>query len=451
MKSFISQVALVSAATITNPCPNEYWEPVLDDNGEQSLSENGSIVCAPLPEAYKITCSPTGIELDIKYELMYDQVLDGQREEIGKSLIAEPAKLGNCLNQADQDETTLDYRFQLRYDAKNENGDYCYSDVQGGQSNESLNETFINFIYKVAPNNAAVTNEDGLILSSVLNFSVYCALPESFGVSNDHDVLIPDGLHDGFDGLVAGADLSAAFVLNKYVNDQVDNESPVEIGVAANFKVEPIEQIPDFLDYFITGCDMEGVTDDGVAASHALSQNVNCFYAPIVASHVTPNDLTFNMFSFGNSASSLQSNRLNCQVRLCFNGDEEGSCYNQYVQNKESCIDGYEAPKELVSYADHNTSERVVEVPEITEIVEDVVEDSVEEVIEETAEEVVDEVVEEVSEEVSDEVVEEVSEETVDEVVEQVSENEDQVSESVDELADEQPNQADEQEQPAAE
>merc|ERR1711990_922663 len=189
--------------------------------------------------------------------------------------------------------------------------------------------------------------------------------------------------------------------------------------------------IPDFLDYFITGCDMEGVTDQGVAASHALSQNVNCFYAPIVASHVTPNDLTLNMFSFGNSASSLQSNRLNCQVRLCFNGDEEGSCYNQYVQNKESCIDGYEAPKELVSYADHNTSERVVEVPEITEIVEDVVEDSVEEVIEETAEEVVDEVVEEVSEEVS--------EETVDEVVEQVSENEDQVSESVDELADEQP------------
>ena len=125
MKSFISQVALVSAATVTNPCPNEYWEPVLDDNGVQVVNE-GSIVCAPIPEAYKITCSPTGIELDIKYELMYDQVLDEQREEIGESLKIEPAKLGNCLNQADQEETSLDYRFQLRYDEKNENGDYCY-------------------------------------------------------------------------------------------------------------------------------------------------------------------------------------------------------------------------------------------------------------------------------------------------------------------------------------
>ena len=125
MKSFISQVALVSAATVTNPCPNEYWEPVLDDNGVQVVNE-GSIVCAPIPEAYKITCSPTGIELDIKYELMYDQVLDEQREEIGESLKFEPAKLGNCLNQADQEETSLDYRFQLRYDEKNENGDYCY-------------------------------------------------------------------------------------------------------------------------------------------------------------------------------------------------------------------------------------------------------------------------------------------------------------------------------------
>ena len=127
-KSFISQVALVSAATVTNPCPNEYWEPVLDDNGVQVVNE-GSIVCAPIPEAYKITCSPTGIELDIKYELMYDQVLDEQREEIGESLKIEPAKLGNCLNQADQEETSLDYRFQLRYDEKNENGDYCYVSV----------------------------------------------------------------------------------------------------------------------------------------------------------------------------------------------------------------------------------------------------------------------------------------------------------------------------------
>jgi len=344
MKSFISQVALVSAATITNPCPNEYWEPVLDENGV--LVENeGSIVCAPIPEAYKITCSPTGIELDIKYELMFDQVLDEQREEIGESLKIEPAKLGNCLNQVDQEETSLDYRFQLRYDQKNDNGDYCYTDVQGGQSNESIDETFINFVYRISPNNAAVTNEDGLNLSSVLNFSVHCALPESFRVSND------------LDGLVAGADLSAAFVLNKYVFNQVDNEYLAVLGEPVHFKVEPIDQIPDFLDYFITGCEMEGMLDTGDAISFPLFQNVNCFHSYLQAYHTTPNDLNFDMFAFGVSEQALQSNRLNCQVRLCFNQDSEGSCYNQYVQQKEACTgEIYKAPETAVQYADHNTN-----------------------------------------------------------------------------------------------
>ena len=240
-----------------------------------------------------------------------------------------------------------------------------------------------------------MTNEDGLILSSVLNFSVYCALPESFGVSNDHEVLIPDGLHDGFDGLVAGADLSAAFVLNKYVNDQVDNESPAELGEPVHFKVEPIDQIPDFLDYFITGCDMEGLLDTGDAISHPLSQNVNCFYSHVEAYHTTPNDLTFNMFAFGESEQSLQSNRLNCQVRLCFNQDSEGSCYNQYVQQKEACTgELYKAPETAVQYADHNTNltedEPVEEVVEVVETPEEVVEEEVEEVVEEAVEEIVE-------------------------------------------------------------
>jgi hypothetical protein len=413
MKSFISQVALVSAATVTNPCPNEFWEPVLDDNGLQ-VENNGSIVCAPIPEAYKITCSPTGIELDIKYELMYDQVLDEQRDDIRESLKSDPAQLGNCFNQADQDETSLDYRFQLRYDAKNQNGDYCYSDVQGGQSNESVDETFINFIYKISPNMVAVTNEDGLILSSVLNFSVYCALPESFGVSNDHDVLIPDGLHDGFDGLVAGADLSAAFVLNKYVADQIDNDSPVELGVPAHFKVEPIDQIPDFLDYFITGCDMEGITDLGNAKSHVINENVDCFYSYVQASHTTPNDLTFNMFAFGNSESSLQSNRLNCQVRLCFNGDSEGSCYSEYIKTKAGCGELYESPQEPVKYADHNTGD----VTDAILVDDSVLVEDAGEGVEVVADEIVEEVVEEIVES-EDESVAEVTEEiTEDESVE---------------------------------
>ena len=268
--------------------------------------------------------------------------------------------------------------------------------MKGGQSNESVDETFINFIYTISPNNAAVTNEDGLILSSVLNFSVYCALPEAFGVSNDHDVLIPDGLHDGFDGLVAGADLSAAFVLNKYVNDQVDNESPAELGEPVHFKVEPIDQIPDFLDYFITGCDMEGILDTGDAISHPLSQNVNCFYSHVQAYHTTPNDLTFNMFTFGMSEQSLQSNRLNCQVRLCFNQDSEGSCYNDYVQQKAECTgELYEAPETNVPYADHNTN--LTEDEPVEEVVE-APEEVAEAVVEEVAEEVVEEIVEDVAE-----------------------------------------------------
>merc|ERR1712131_309743 len=250
----------------------------------------------------------------------------------------------------------------------------------------------------------------------------------------DHDVLIPDGLHDGFDGLVAGADLSAAFVLNKYVNDQVDNESPAELGEPVHFKVEPIDQIPDFLDYFITGCDMEGLLDTGDAISHPLSQNVNCFYSHVEAYHTTPNDLTFNMFAFGESEQSLQSNRLNCQVRLCFNQDSEGSCYNQYVQQKEGCTgELYEAPETTVPYADHNTNltddetveEAVVEAPE--EAAEEIIEEVVEEVVEEVAEEIVEsetlaEVDEEVTEDIIEEVVEEVAEEVVEEVTEDVAE-----------------------------
>jgi hypothetical protein len=383
MKSFISQVALASAAIVKSPCPNAYWEPVLDDNGIQ-VENNGSIVCAPVPEAYKISCSPEGISLDIKYELMYDQILEEQRPQIAESLNTDPARLGNCVNSASQDEISLDYKFELRYDAKDENGNYCYSDVKGGQSNESLDETYINFIYEISPNNAAVTNADGLILSSVLNFSVYCALPETFAVSNSHDVLVPEGLHDGFDGVVAGSDLSAAFVLNKYVNGAVDNDSPAEIGSPASFKVEPVSEIPDFLDYFVTGCDMDGVTDDGESRTWPISQNVNCFYTFLETFHTTPNDITFNMFAFGMSPVALESNRLNCQVRLCFNNDSEGSCYQEFVSVKPTCPAGdqYVAPQIIVAYSDHNTNIDLID--QASEVVEEISEEIADDLTDET-------------------------------------------------------------------
>merc|ERR1712227_700091 len=102
----------------------------------------------------------------------------------------------------------------------------------------------------------------------------------------------------------------------------------------------------------------------------------------------------------GESEQSLQSNRLNCQVRLCFNQDSEGSCYNQYVQQKDACTgELYKAPETAVQYADHNTTE--------DEPVEEVVEEDVEKVVEEIVEsETISEVAEEVTEEIVDEVVE---------------------------------------------
>merc|ERR1712227_1117409 len=137
-----------------------------------------------------------------------------------------------------------------------------------------------------------------------------------------------------------------------------------------------------------TGCDMEGILDTGDAISHPLSQNVNCFYSHVEAYHTTPNDLTFNMFAFGESEQSLQSNRLNCQVRLCFNQDSEGSCYNQYVQQKEGCTgELYQAPETAVQYADHNTNFTEVDEEVTGDIINEVVEEVVEEVTEDVAEE----------------------------------------------------------------
>merc|ERR1711990_1036576 len=113
------------------------------------------------------------------------------------------------------------------------------------------------------------------------------------------------------------------------------------------------------------------------------------------------------MFAFGESEQSLQSNRLNCQVRLCFNQDSEGSCYSQYVQQKEGCTgELYKAPETAVQYADHNTNltedepvEEVVEVVEAPEVEEVVESETIPEVDEEVTEDIIDEVVEEVAEE----------------------------------------------------
>merc|ERR1711868_232146 len=143
----------------------------------------------------------------------------------------------------------------------------------------------------------------------------------------------------------------------------------------------------------------------------------------------------------GESEQSLQSNRLNCQVRLCFNQDSEGSCYNQYVQQKEGCTgELYQAPETAVQYADHNTNltedEPVEEVVEVVEAPEEVVEEIVEsEPITEVDEEVTGDIINEVVEEVVEEVTEDVAEESLEsEVAQGLTEADDEVAELVDQL-----------------
>ena len=211
-----------------------------------------------------------------------------------------------------------------------------------GQRSEDPNDTntYINFIYDITGNENAITNNLGMILSSKLSFSVFCAIPESFDVANTHEVEIPEGVHDGFQGQVSSELIAAQFALNKYTEDwsNVDNESVVEIGSSTNFKVDPAQTFPsELIKYFITECSMDGQNDQGANMSYVLNHGIDCFSPIIAAGHMTPRDLTFNMFAYGHSDAALASNVLRCSIQLCV-GD---SCYDDYYNAKEECRQGY--------------------------------------------------------------------------------------------------------------
>lgn len=329
------------ARSVNYDCPNDAWEPVLlGDTGVQVKSlETGEPLCQPRSDAYEIKCSATGIEVDIKYGLLFEAY---DEATIAQSLREQPAMLGNCAGFVPVEFSDMGYKFKVDYDQKDDEGNFCYTSVESGQRStvDGDDQTYINFVYDISGNKAGVTNELGLILSSKLNFSVYCAIPESFDVSNSHEVDIPEGAHTGFQGQVSPDLIAAQFQLNKYTEDwsQVDNESIVEIGSSTNFKVDPQDSFPaNLIKYFITECRMDGLNDKDEAMSYVINHGIDCFSPILAAGHSSPHDLTFNMFAYGHSQTALESNMLKCTIQLCV-GD---SCYDDYYGAKEACNAGY--------------------------------------------------------------------------------------------------------------
>jgi len=312
----------------------------LADTGVQvQNSETGELSCQPRSDSYEIKCSATGIEVNIKYGLLFEAF---DAATIAQSLRDEPAMLGNCAGSVPVEFGDFGYQFKVDYDQKDEDGNFCYTSVESGQRSavDGDEQTYINFVYDISGNNAGVTNDQGLILSSKLNFSVYCAIPESFDVSNSHEVDIPEGAHTGFQGQVSPDLIAAQFQLNKYTEtwSEVDNESIVEIGSSTNFKVDPESSFPaNLINYFITECRMDGKNDKDEDMSYVINHGIDCFSPILAAGHSSPHDLTFNMFAYGHSQSALESNMLKCTIQLCV-GD---NCYGDYYGAKEACNAGY--------------------------------------------------------------------------------------------------------------
>jgi len=343
----LTKFALFSAAAagrlarnVDFDCPNDDWEPVYDESTLLQLTnDDGEAVCQPKSEAYAISCTATGIEVDIRYGLLYEAY---DPETIRQSLSEEPAMIGNCFGFVPDEFDDKGYKFKVNFDQKDEAGNYCYTSVESGKRSEDPEDTqtYINFIYNITGNNNAITNELGMILSSKLNFSVFCAIPETFDVSNNHEVEIPEGAHTGFQGQVSSDLIAAQFALNKYTENwsEVDNESVVEIGASTNFKVDPAESFPaDLIKYFVTECRMDGKNDQDQDMSYVINHGIDCFSPIIAAGHETPHDLTFNMFAYGHSEDALDSNELKCTVQLCVGDD----CYSDYYNAKEACRAGY--------------------------------------------------------------------------------------------------------------
>lgn len=335
---FFNNVA--DAVAVGSDCPNENWQPALDFVTGQVQLVDGETVCEPKSDAFKISCSPTGIKVEVDYGLLYDTY---DPETIAASLAADPPRFGKCRgqpnSQPDESESEFDYEFSFDYDQTNEDGEFCFTDVLSGQTVEGDDQSYINFIYEITGSDSAIKNEFGMILSSVLSFQAYCALPESLELTNGHSVTIPSGEHQGFNGAVDHGALASQFVLNKYSEDwsSIENESVAEIGAPTNFKVDAAPSFPSVINYFITECRLDGLNDNDDDMSYVINNNVDCFSTIVDAEHRNPQELTFNMFAYGHSDLALASNVLNCQVQLCVGSQ----CFQQYYDNKPTCDQGY--------------------------------------------------------------------------------------------------------------
>ena len=61
--------------------------------------------------------------MDIKYGLLYEAF---DINTIKKSLVDQPAKIGNCLGYVPNEGSNLGYKFKVDFDQKDDDGNYCY-------------------------------------------------------------------------------------------------------------------------------------------------------------------------------------------------------------------------------------------------------------------------------------------------------------------------------------
>jgi len=145
------------ARSVNYDCPNPAWEPVLlADTGVQvQNSETGELSCQPRSDSYEIKCSATGIEVNIKYGLLYEAF---DAATIAQSLRDEPAMLGNCAGSVPVEFGDFGYQFKVDYDQKDEDGNFCYV----SKTYLILHQLNINLVYSYSIN-----------FSLLLNFKLY--------------------------------------------------------------------------------------------------------------------------------------------------------------------------------------------------------------------------------------------------------------------------------------
>jgi len=70
----LSQVFLntADAVAVGSDCPNDNWQASYDYTTGQVEVVDGETICEPKQSAFQISCSPTGIQVDLNYGLLYD-------------------------------------------------------------------------------------------------------------------------------------------------------------------------------------------------------------------------------------------------------------------------------------------------------------------------------------------------------------------------------------------